>query len=194
VRTLAATVAVVAALNLAYGAFEALAGWHTGSVALLADATDFFEDGALNLLILLGLGLGLGAAWRARLGSVIAALMLLPALGAAWSVWAQLSRGVVPDPWTMGLVSVGALAVNLLCATLLARHRGAGGSLPRAAWLSARNDAAGNAAVIGEAVLVFASGTHWPDLVVGVALVLLHGGAAWEVWTEARAEANTPRA
>jgi Co/Zn/Cd efflux system component len=192
VRTLAATVAVVAALNLGYGAFEALAGWYTGSVALLADATDFFEDGALNLLILLGLGLGAG--WRARLGSGIAMLMLLPALGAAWAVWAQLSRGVVPDPWTMGLVSAGALAVNLVCATLLARHRAAPGSLPRAAWLSARNDAAGNAAVIGAAVLVFATGTHWPDLVVGAALVVLHGGAAWEVWTEARREANTPRA
>jgi Co/Zn/Cd efflux system component len=187
-----ATLALVAALNLAYGAFEALAGWHTGSVALLADATDFFEDGALNLLILVGIGLGV--AWRARIGAIIAVIMLLPALGAALAVWAQLTRGVVPDPWTMGLVSAGALAVNLLCATLLARHRGAGGSLPRAAWLSARNDALGNAAVIGAAALVFATGTHWPDLVVGGALVLLHGGAAWEVWTEARREANTPQA
>jgi len=120
--------------------------------------------------------------------------MLLPALGAAWAVWAQLSRGVVPDPWTMGLVLLGALAVKLLCAALLVRHRGAGGSLPRAASLSARNDAAGKAAVIGAALPVLGTGTHRPDLVVGAALVLPHGGAAWEVWTEARREANTPRA
>ena len=46
-----------------------------------------------------------------------------------------------------------ALAVNLLCAFMLARYRDHAGSLTRAAFLSARNDALANIAIIGAGLL-----------------------------------------
>jgi hypothetical protein len=47
------------------------------------------------------------------------------------------------------LTGSGALLVNLSCAFILARVRHAGGSLSRAAFLSARNDVLANVAIIG---------------------------------------------
>jgi len=46
------------------------------------------------------------------------------------------------------LAGLGALAINLYCAFRLARFRTHGGSLTRAAFLSARNDALANIAII----------------------------------------------
>jgi Co/Zn/Cd efflux system component len=78
--------------------------------------------------------------------------------------------------------------VNLLCALMLARFRHHGGSLSRAAFLSARNDVLANIAIIAAAgvTAVFRSG--WPDLVVGLGIALLNADAAREVWSAARRE------
>jgi Co/Zn/Cd efflux system component len=78
--------------------------------------------------------------------------------------------------------------VNLLCAVLLVRHRGRG-SLARGAWLSARNDALANVAIIGAAVLSLWFVTGWIDIVVGLGIAVLNADAAREVWKAAQSEA-----
>jgi Co/Zn/Cd efflux system component len=69
---------------------------------------------------------------------------------------------------------------------MLARLREADGSLSRAAFLSARNDALANVAIIGAGgvTLVWLSG--WPDLVVGLGIFALNLDAAHQVYTAAR--------
>ena len=64
--------------------------------------------------------------------------------------------------------------------------------LTRAAFLSARNDAAANVAIIG-AGLVTASlwRSAWPDLIVGAGIAIVNAGAAHEVWAAAREEHRT---
>jgi Co/Zn/Cd efflux system component len=75
--------------------------------------------------------------------------------------------------------SGGALAVNLSCAFLLARFRKHSGSLTRAAFLSARNDAVANVAIVmAGAVTAFVWRTAWPDLIVGIAIGATNLGAA----------------
>lgn len=181
------TALIVAALNLGYFVVEVVAAPIIGSVALFADSADFFEDAAVNLLIVLALGWSLAA--RARLGGMLAAFALVPAFAALWSAWLNISTGVVPEPFALGLIGVGALAVNVVCAGLLARHRGTGGSLGAAAWLAARNDALGNVAIIGAAVLTaFFWHSFWPDLLVGAALFLLNLDAANDIRKAARRE------
>ena len=54
----------------------------------------------------------------------------------------------MPAPFILTFTGLGALAVNLCCAMLLARFRNSSGSLTRAAFLSARNDAYANIAII----------------------------------------------
>lgn len=182
------TVKRVAALNLGYFGVEFAAAILIGSVALFADSIDFLEDAAVNFLILVALGWS--APKRARVGMLLAAIILVPALATLWTAWQKFNMPVPPAPVPLTLVGLGALAVNFTCAFMLAHYREHAGSLTKAAFLSARNDAYANVAIIlaGFATLFFASA--WPDLVVGLGIALVNAGAAYEVWEAARQESR----
>jgi len=180
-------VATVALLNLAYFGVEFAVALAIGSVSLFADSVDFLEDAAVNFLILAALGWG--AAQRARLGMALSGILLVPAVATLWTAWDKLGQPLVPDPVPLSLAGAGALAVNLGCALLLARVRGHAGSLSRAAFLSARNDALANLAIIGAGlVTALLWRSAWPDLLVGLAIAAMNADAAREVWQAARAE------
>ncbi len=134
--TTSRTVAVVAIANLAYFGIEFTVAQKIGSVSLFADSVDFLEDASVNLLILMALGWS--AVARARIGMLLSALLLAPALFTLWTAWQKFSTPVPPDAAALTLTGIGALAVNGSCALLLARVRHHAGSLPRAAFLSAR--------------------------------------------------------
>jgi Co/Zn/Cd efflux system component len=178
----------VALMNLGYFGVEFAAALAIGSVALFADSIDFLEDAALNLLILAALGWP--PVWRARVGLALAAILLVPTAATLWTAWARFTAPVAPDPAILSLTGVGALAVNLAAAVLLVRHRHRGGSLSVAAFLSARNDAAANAAIILAGLLTAATGSHWPDLAVGLGIAALNLDAAWKVAAAARREGS----
>jgi Co/Zn/Cd efflux system component len=187
------TVATVAALNLGYFGVEAGVALAIGSVALLADSVDFLEDASVNLLILLALSWSAPA--RARLGFVMAGLLLVPGLATLWQAWGKLADPAPPAPLPLAAAALGALAVNGYCAWRLARFRRAGGSLALAAFYSARNDAAANLAIVAAGlVTAFLWRSPWPDLAVGLAIAALNAGAAWEVLEAARAERRAHRA
>ena len=57
-----------------------------------------------------------------------------------------------------------------------------GGSLSRAAFLSARNDVVVNVAIIAMAVITFWTTSGWPDLILGCFIILLALHAAHDVW------------
>jgi Co/Zn/Cd efflux system component len=94
----------------------------------------------------------------------------------------------VPAPVPLSLAGAGALAVNLACAFLLARFRHHSGSLTKAAFLSARNDALANVAIVGAGVITAYTLSVWPDLIVGLGIVVMNAGAAREVWLAAKQE------
>jgi Co/Zn/Cd efflux system component len=181
------TVRLVALLNLGYFAVEFGVALSIGSVSLFADSVDFLEDASINLLI--AAGLGWSARHRARLGMVLAGVLLVPGLATLWTAWEKFAVPVAPAAVPLSLAGLGALAVNLTCALLLARYRRQGGSLTRAAFLSARNDSLANVAIIA-AGLVTATlwPSAWPDLIVGLAIAALNSDAAREVWLAARDE------
>lgn len=180
------TVAVVLWLNLGYFGIEFSVATAIGSVSLLADSIDFLEDASINGLILLALAWSLR--WRARMGMVLAAVLLVPGIATLWMAWHKFNAPLAPDAMALTLAGLGALVVNLSCAALLLRFRHHGGSLTRAAFLSARNDALANVAIIaaGGATAWLASG--WPDIVVGLAIAAMNADAAHEVWEAAREE------
>jgi Co/Zn/Cd efflux system component len=180
------TVLLVALLNLAYFGVEFGVALAIGSVALFADSVDFLEDASINLLI--AVGLGWSAANRARLGMVLAAVILVPVAATQWTAWQKFSLPVPPQPLPLTLTGAGALAVNLTCALMLTRFRHHGGSLTRAAFLSARNDALANVAIIAAGLLTAATLSVWPDLIVGLGIAALNADAARQVVNAARAE------
>ncbi|NDK52862.1 cation transporter, partial [Rhizobium laguerreae] len=94
-----------------------------------------------------------------------------------------------PQPLLLTVTGVGALAINLSCAFMLAAFRHESGSLTRAAFLSARNDALANIAIIGAGlVTAFVWRSAWPDLIVGLCIAAMNMDAAREVWGAARNE------
>lgn len=155
-------------------------------MSLFADSIDFLEDASVNLLILVGLGWG--ARSRARLGMGLAAILLVPGLATLWTAWQKLNVPVAPSPVLLSLAGLGALAVNLCCALMLARFRHHGGSLTRAAFLSARNDALANVAIVGAGLVTAVTLSAWPDLIVGLGIAAMNADAAREVFAAARDE------
>lgn len=84
---------------------------------------------------------------------------------------------------------LGALAINLTCAFLLARFREHEGSLTKAAFLSARNDSIANLAIIAAGIITaYIWRSAWPDLIVGICVAIMNADAAREVWEAAREE------
>ncbi len=181
------TVILVAALNLAYFGVEFAVGLAIGSVSLFADSVDFLEDASVNLLI--AVALGWGARSRARLGMVLALILLAPAIAGLWTAWQKLMTLAPPAALPLTLTGLGALAVNLSCALMLARFRNHSGSLTRAAFLSARNDVIANIAIIAAgAVTAYLWRSAWPDLIVGAGIAIMNADAAREVWEAAHEE------
>jgi Co/Zn/Cd efflux system component len=181
------TVKRVALLNLGYFGVEFAVALSIGSVALFADSVDFLEDASVSLLILMALGWSVRN--RARIGMALAAILLIPGLATIWTAWHKFMDPVAPEPLALSLTGLGALVVNLSCAVMLVRFREHSGSLTRAAFLSARNDALANIAIIAAGlVTAFLWHSAWPDLIVGIAIAAINVDAAREVWMTARDE------
>ena len=88
----------------------------------------------------------------------------------------------------LSLAGAGALVINLACAFMLVQFRTHSGSLTRAAFLSARNDALANVAIIAAGFMTAYTLSGWPDLIVGLGIAAMNADAAREVWSAAREE------
>ncbi len=180
-------VLAVALLNLAYFGVEFAVALAIGSVSLFADSVDFLEDTAVNLLIFFAMTWS--ARDRARVGMALAAILLVPGLATVWTALDKFLVPVPPEAFALSMAGLGALAVNLACAFMLAAYKDHGGSLTKAAFLSARNDALANIGIIGAGlVTAFLWSSAWPDLITGIAIAAMNADAAREVWTAAREE------
>jgi len=180
-QSFAEVVRLVALLNLTYFGFEFAVALNIGSVSLFADSVDFLEDASVNLLILIALDWSARA--RARVGMVLA-----PGLATLWTAGHKLLVPIPPDALPLTITGFGALAVNLTCAYMLVRYKHHGGSLSRAAFLSARNDVLANMAIMAAGGLTALYPSRWPDLLVGVGIAVMNLDAAKEVFEAAKRE------
>lgn len=176
----------VAIINLAYFWIEIGVALHIGSVSLFADSVDFLEDASLNFLILFALGWEARA--RARVGMILAAILLAPSAATLWMAWRKLLAPLPPSPVPLSITGLAALVLNLFCALLLAAFKHRSGSLSKAAFLSARNDVLANIAIIAAAGVTAVYPSGWPDLIVGIGIMILNMDAAREVYKTAKAE------
>lgn len=127
-------------------------------------------------------GIALYGAGRAATGQRSAArvsgwLQLALAVGVLLEVSRRVVTGSEPEPTGMMGVAAVALTANAVCLWLLAGHR-SGGAHMKASWIFTTNDVAANIGVIVGGLLVRATGSHVPDLVIGSAIgVLVLNGA-----------------
>ena len=179
-------VIIVAVLNLAYFGVEFAVALAIGSVSLFADSVDFLEDASVNFLI--AIALAWSATSRARVGMALAGILLIPGMATIWTAWEKFMVPLPPAFLPLSLAGAGALVINLSCAFMLVQFRTHSGSLTRAAFLSARNDALANVAIIAAGFVTAYTLSGWPDLIVGLGIASMNAGAAREVWSAAREE------
>ena len=171
--------------NLAMFFVEIVASWQSDSIALQADALDFFGDAANYGISLFVLGMTIQRrAYAAMFKGITMGVFGL------WVVFNAVERaisGSTPDPYTMGGIAALALLVNIGVAVLLYTYR-TGDSNMRSIWLCSRNDAIGNVAVMLAATGVFAIGSRWPDLLVAILIACLSFSAAVQIIRQALTE------
>jgi Co/Zn/Cd efflux system component len=182
------TVAIVAALNLGYFLIEFTVAQAIGSVSLFADSIDFLEDASVNSLVLVAIGMT--ASRRRIAGLGFAALLMVPSIAALSTAWDKIHNPVLADPSSLTITAIGALIVNGYCAYILAKVRDTGGSLSKAAFLSARNDIFANIAIIAAGAATAVTASIWPDVIVGLAIAALNANAAFEVYEAALGETD----
>jgi Co/Zn/Cd efflux system component len=177
---------VAAVLNFLMMFVEVGGALYANSIALMADAIDFLED-SITYVLAIAL-IGLGHRPRAVFGAMTAFLMFVPGIWIAWKTINQLLEGLPPDPLPMGAIGLLALAVNVYCAFILLPHR-KGDSAHQGVWLSTRNDAIANIAIVLAAVITSFWASVWPDVVVGLGIAVLNLHAAiliailaWQEW------------
>ncbi|GEN06146.1 cobalt-zinc-cadmium efflux system protein [Myxococcus fulvus] len=177
-------------LNLAFVAIEALYGFLSGSLALLADAGH-------NLSDVLGLVLAWGASILARrqpterrsyglrgasiLAALFNALLLLVAVGAIG--WEALRRFGEPAPVaSLTVMSVAGIGVVINTATALLFWRGRENDLNvQGAFLHMAADAGVSLAVVLSGALIYFTGQTWLDPVVTLGIALLILVSTWRL-------------
>lgn len=176
---------IVVLLNVGYGIVEIAGSFLAGSQALQADSLDFLGDGLISFLGLIAVGWGLAA--RAKAALLQGIFLALLGLGVVASTLYRVFVEHQPESLLMGGFALAAFAVNVLAAVVLIPHR-KGDANMRAVWLFSRNDAIGNLAVVAAAVVVWWTGSQWPDLIVAFAVAGLFLQSAWSIIRDARSD------
>lgn len=125
---------------------------------------------------------------RRKVGGILAALILIPAIAAIVVVVQKLLNPAAPSPEGLTATAAGALVVNVICALILMRLRDEGSSLTTGAWLAARNDALANVLIMLAGLLTFRWPTAWFDIAAGVVIAAVNITACKEVWEASREE------
>jgi cobalt-zinc-cadmium efflux system protein len=181
-------------LAAAYMLAEAIGGWLTGSLALLADAGHMLSDVA-------ALGLSLFAMRMARRPPTSRStygyhrLEILAALanGAALVTFSlfvlveafrRLSRPAEIVAPAMMAIAAGGLLVNLAGLWILRQGREESLNV-RGAWLHVLTDALGSVQAIAAGALIWAFGWQWADPAASALIALLVIYSAWALLKEA---------
>jgi cobalt-zinc-cadmium efflux system protein len=184
---------VVLIITAVFMVVEAVAGWVSGALALVADAGHMLTDvGALGLSLFTALLARRPADPRRTYGylrwEILAALVNGAALFglAAWVVVEALGRISSPQPIRTGLfMAVAAIGLVVNLTSLWVLHGAHRGSLnARGAYLHVMSDALGSVAALGAAVIISLTGWTVADPIVSIALSLLILIGAWRLLRE----------
>jgi len=181
---------LVFVLTAAFAGVEALGGWASGSLALLADAGHMLSD-------TLAIGLSWGAVWLAArqasathtfgfrraeiLGAFLNAMGLVAV--AVWIVIEALERLGEPraiDDALLLLVALAGLLVNVVALLLLRRHARRNMTIRAALW-HVGGDLLGSLGTVAAALVVRFTGWTGIDPLVGLLIALLIGAGALRI-------------
>lgn len=185
---------LVLGLTAGYALVQAVGGWLSGSLALIADAGHMVSDAAALALALLAYRVARRAAdatrtygfHRVRVLAALAngaALLLLVIWIAFEAVGRLRTPGEVLAGWMLGVAVVG-LAVNLVALRLLGGGHQGDANL-RGAWLHVMGDMLGSVGAIAAALGIMATGWLWLDPVLSLLVAVLVLRSAWGLVSDA---------
>jgi cobalt-zinc-cadmium efflux system protein len=187
---------LVLGLTSFYLIAEAVGGWLTGSLALLADAGHMLTDVAALTLALIAARFGAKPATSSKTFGyhrleilaalingvilVVIALLILYEVSQRWFSPPEIRGGPVI------LVASGGLIINLLCAKILHGRHEIDLNI-RGAWLHVLSDALGSIAAIVAGAAISAYGWYFADPLISIFISLL---IVWSSWTLIRESTN----
>jgi len=155
---------IVLAINAAMFALEATAGVLANSTSLLADSLDMLGDALVygfSLFVLVR-----SSRWQASAALAKGAFMLAVGLAVSAEAVYKAFHPVMPGVETMAVIGAVALAANVVCFSLLYRHRADNLNMS-STWLCSRNDLIANLGVLVAAGAAYILASRWPDIIVG---------------------------
>ncbi len=178
---------ILLSINAVMFVIEFTLGWLGESTGLIADSLDMFADALVYSVGLYAVGKSL----RIKANSAIlsGSLQITLGTGVLLDIIRRTIMGSKPDSTFMILVSLVALAANVICLVLLAKHRD-GEVHMRATWIFTKNDVIANLGVITAGVLVAYFSSAIPDLIIGciISAIVIRGGV--QIINEANATRN----
>ena len=178
----------VLAINIAMFLIEGTYGVIARSTALLADSLDMLGDAFVYAISIYAIGRS--TRWNASIALIKGTVMAVFGIGVIAQAFFRFLSPSVPVAETMGIVGGLALGANIICATLLMRHRHDDINM-RSTWLCSRNDVIANIGVLIAAGSVAITESKYPDLLVGAAISLLVLRSSFSVLRESLREFRT---
>ena len=158
------------AINAIMFGIEIIVGWYAQSTGLIADSLDMFADAAVYGLALYAVGHS--ARMKLRAAHFSGWLQMILALGALSEVVRRFMFGSEPISELMMSFGLVALIANSLCLVLINKQKDSGAHM-KASWIFSANDVVANVGVILAGVLVAATGSRYPDLVIGLIIAII---------------------
>lgn len=169
---------IVLLINFVMFFVELIYSFLAHSTSLLADSLDMLGDAFVYGFSIYVIGRGL--CWEKAASNLKGIIMLVFGLGVIGEAFRRFMISSFPEPLSMGVVSLIALAANFACAFLLLRYRYDDMNM-RSAWLCSRNDVLANIGVIMAAAGVAVFDSKIPDLLVGIIIACLVLQSAWHL-------------
>lgn len=169
------TLLLVLGINAFMFFFEMALGLIAQSTGLIADSLDMLADATVYAISLYAVGksdvLKVRSAKFSGLAQILLSVLVLA------DVLRRFILGSDPVSSLMMGVGVIALVANVICLSLIAKHRD-GGVHMRASLIFSKNDVIANLGVIAAGALVWVFGSRYPDLVIGsvIAIIVFRGG------------------
>ena len=162
------------AINATMFVIEITIGWLSESTALISDSLDMLADAIVYAIGLYVVGRSAHNKAKAALisGYFQATLGLLIII----DIIRRITYGSEPLPEYMIGIGLIALVANIICLTLIYKHKD-GEVHMRASWIFSANDVIANLGIIISGVLVWWLDQRWPDILIAIiiAFVILRG-------------------
>ena len=163
-------VLVALILNVALFLGLVLSGLLADSSGLIASGLDNASDAAVYAISFFAIGRAV--AWKIHAAQFSGAILIVLSLIILADVGRRVVEGADPIGSVMIVMTIVAAIINILCLKLLRSVRGASVNL-RAAWTFSLNDLASNLGILIAGILVTWLDSSWPDIVVGLVIVLI---------------------